>query len=322
MLATNPLLMETADKPSLENILSINAMDLETQDHILHFQLPVAVARYDVGLVVLDSITANYRAEHAADSLLALAARSSHLAKLGHLLRNLAAQDEGLAVVVANQVSDRFESFYPSRTPSSTRVSVARPAPAGDRLSITSHLLDTPPFPSSPAPSPPAYLDDDRFDGSYYLVGTDPQRNELLSLAHQQRFFTGWGDDDHDDHDHNGDGLGLARPSLPGRVSVRLSSAPKTPALGFVWSTQIACRIALKKEESQIIEPVPCLPQPTVESQDAKETRKESTPEPILVDTHIRRTMKVAVAPWTAVGEVDYEIWEGGLRHKAYMVER
>ncbi len=47
-----------------------------------------------------------------------------------------------------------------------------------------------------------------------------------LLLDHQQRWFTGWGDDPYADY-------GL-----------------KTPSLGLVWSTQISARIALFKRPS------------------------------------------------------------------------
>lgn len=94
--------------PTLDNILSINAMDLESQDHILNYQLPVAITRYDVGLVVIDSITSNYRAEHTSHNVLGLSTRSGELARLGQMLRNLAVA-KNIAIVVANQVSDRFD---------------------------------------------------------------------------------------------------------------------------------------------------------------------------------------------------------------------
>lgn len=45
-----------------------------------------------------------------------------------------------------------------------------------------------------------------------------------MSLDHQQRWFTGWGDDPH------------AMQNM------------KTPSLGLVWTTQLACRIALIKK--------------------------------------------------------------------------
>jgi len=63
MLSTHPILVSANPKPSLDRIISIATPDLESQDHILRYQLPVAVRRHRIGLVVLDSVAANYRAE-------------------------------------------------------------------------------------------------------------------------------------------------------------------------------------------------------------------------------------------------------------------
>lgn len=345
--------------PSLRNILSINAMDLETQDHILNYQLPVAIARYDVGLVVIDSITSNYRAEHTSNNMLALSTRSTELAKLGQLLRNLAAK-ENIAIVVANQVSDRFEPVeaiggdsalrpgFPSVFNQSAAVAArespnASPLPR-DRMENADALAPS----SSPASSSPyPGQEDDQFDGSYLI--SNPARSSILSLLHQERFFTGWGD------------------------GSQLDTSLKTPALGFFWSTQIACRIALKKEDDRlVIAPIDSQPpmstplnqvdnpdqsivenppgaKPVVSSAreihkgrmnaEAKEVggngnpkvstdkvappKAQSAPEP---PEHItKRIMKLVFAPWTAgldessevngrKDEVKFEIWKGGLR--------
>ncbi|OJK04844.1 hypothetical protein ASPACDRAFT_109787 [Aspergillus aculeatus ATCC 16872] len=280
LMACHPYLSEISkdQAPSLERVLSINAMDLESQDHILNYQLPVAIKRYNVGLVVIDSITSNYRAEHSSHNLSGLSTRSGELAKLGQLLRNLAVAED-IAIVVANQVSDRIDSDRPSnlfRPGSATTYSSApstqqpqqqripraesgagggalSPFPHDSRAAETSNVDLTPmnhhhgnvmlapssqpPFSSSPFP----LADDDpqqqqqqqqQFDGSY-LIG-NPVRNEILSLVHQQRFFTGWGDTPQSLFPSYGPGL--------------WRSTSKTPTLGLVWSTQIACRIALKKE--------------------------------------------------------------------------
>ncbi|RHZ64304.1 putative DNA repair protein (Rad57) [Aspergillus thermomutatus] len=365
--------------PTLENILSINAMDLETQDHILNYQLPVAITRYDVGLVVIDSITSNYRAEHTSHNVLGLSTRSGELARLGQLLRNLAVA-KNIAIVVANQVSDRFDPLesnpallraaaYGNTVVSSSPVStqpqpqpttpghrdlaVASPLPAArsrppesGNAELSPHITIAPPSPSPALPSSPFVADDDQqqnqqdFDGSY-VIG-NPVRNELLSLVHQQRFFTGWGDTPQ----------AAATPS-----PYYLSRQPthKTPALGFVWSSQIACRIALKKEEipttlDPAFEPkstdhLSPASQPhggTKPASDGKEHRIDHhVPEihsdipPTAPDTipprTLRRTMKLVFAPWTAgtvtttvdkdgdpavflQDEVEYTIWKGGLK--------
>ncbi|KAB8342799.1 hypothetical protein FH972_022397 [Carpinus fangiana] len=187
--STHPILasLPPAEKPSLAKVLSISVPDLEAQEHILRYQLPVAIQRHNVGLVVIDSMTANYRAEvergggkntssRAGPS--AMAARATSLQATGHLLRSLARR-HNLAVVVANQVADRFERPQ-------------HPDLAVDGL-------------------PPGSMHSD--DG----YPSDP----ALTLDHQQRFFTGWGD----------------TPYAYGGL--------KTPSLGLVWANQLDCRIAL-----------------------------------------------------------------------------
>lgn len=348
-------------------------MDLETQDHILNYQLPVAIKRYNVGLVVIDSITSNYRAEHTAHDISGLSTRSGELAKLGQMLRNLAASED-VAIVVANQVSDRFEGEAPlnfprmpqDRTPMSSpasqqqreyrpgagRESAASPLPRmrtsePGNVELNQQSLAVPQStPNLPSSSPlPTQEDPQQFDGSY-LVG-NPARNEILSLQHQQRFFTGWGDSLQP----------LDQSIYPGFQR----SAPKTPTLGLVWVTQIACRIALKKYfRPASIDPVaeansavptvdraPSKEQETTEEEfpssvasspgestghpensPARETAKSqltsSAPPPSQhTEQSIQRTMKLAFSPWAGgsvpgksefQNEVEFEIWRGGIR--------
>ncbi|EPS25714.1 hypothetical protein PDE_00648 [Penicillium oxalicum 114-2] len=344
ILECHPVLSKLpADQmPSLENILAINAMDLETQDHILQYQLPVAIANYNIGLVIIDSVTSNYRAELSSNNILAISTRSSELAKLGQMLRNLAAR-ENIAVVVANQVSDRFEPVEgigadPAQRPglSSTlsQSVVAReawaPSPVkrtrSDNLDRLSQSSQGPPSSSQVISSSPYHApDDEKFDGSYIIE--NPARSSILSLVHQERFFTGWGD------------------------GASVESNPKTPALGYFWSTQVACRIALKKEERRSMSAVSgsldssTLPSTPVEKealgyhhgrQDVTEQQPRSIPSvenansaeptsssrdpdpvrpsppfkpsssqqvlmpPPAMEYTTRRTMKLVFAPWTA----------------------
>lgn len=336
LLESHPVLSSLPQEqaPSLEAILSISAMDLETQDHILNFQLPVAIERYDIGLVIIDSITSNYRAE-LSNNLTSLAKRARQLAKTGHFLRNLAIK-ENIAIVLANQVSDRFEPVggaslpqppFPSRssqTPGQGNGS-ASPYPnsrteqiaAGRRPPNSSAPRSSPAISSSPYHAP----NDKNFDGSYLIPG--PTRSPFLKLAYQERFFSGWGDGPNPD-----------------------SGSLKNPALGFVWSTKIACRIALKKEVSRaaiaradwgylpsqtkadinrdpdsIAMPAPP-PKNTVPGSQTQSFA--SSPESVT-----RRVMKLVYCPWTGgskspsrktqssrrrTDEVEFEIWKGGLR--------
>lgn len=136
--------------------------DLESQDHILRYQVPVAVKRYNVRLIVIDSIAANYRAElelrrddkvktnTATGPSGGLHERTSRLIQLGNLLRGIA-QKYNVCIVVANQVADRF---------------VVDDAQTQTQMKIS-----------------------DREDQSFPHV-----IQPIFSLEHQQRWFTGWGD--------------------------------------------------------------------------------------------------------------------------------
>lgn len=349
LLECHPVLstLPAEQAPSLQDILSINAMDLETQDHILNFHLPVAIERYNIGLVIIDSITSNYRAEHTSNSMQALAKRSTQLSKLGHLLRNLAVKED-IAIVLANQVSDRFEpekgtepaarTGFPSMSSQTADhgSGPASPFPKSRTEQLATRNSQQPPSSSPAISSSPYHAPHDKnFDGSYLIA---PRvRNSMLNVAHQERFYSGWGDG--------------AYPQ---------SGSMKNPALGFIWSTQIACRIALKKEESHaagvsmgldaypastqeisqfqnggnantyrldpdsIAMPAPYLKNRVPDSQNYQPTSgSEST---------TRRTMKLVFSPWTAgpkdtlkkgqsstrSGEVEFEIWKGGLRSTSH----
>lgn len=213
IIASNRLLnrLHPRDRPSLDNIFTAATPDLESQDHILQYQVPVLLARHNIGLLVIDSVAANFRAEferqpsHGSN----MAARSADLVRLGALLRDLARR-HNLAVVVANQVADRFSS-----TPAPSHQSpVYGLAPATQESPLASRTLPIlEPPPSSSASSVRSCLPEDK-----HLA------QAALRLDHQQRWFTGWGDDP------------FAQASL------------KTPSLGLVWSTQISCRLALLRQ--------------------------------------------------------------------------
>lgn len=260
MLAHNPLLAALpADqrRPSLDDVISTTTPDLESQEHILTYQVPVEVARRDVGLVVLDSVAANYRAEFdrggGKGQSSSMGARGVELARLGMLLRDLA-RSHNLAVVVSNQVADRFGAGSPllaRSQPAATQnnrhaaaaAAMAQRHAQESPLAARSKNPDPPPLPPAeptssiadvlprsslsyggqegeeddeplrPAPAPPPPPDD--------FIADLP----ALTLDHQQRWFTGWGDD-------------------PRPASTRNM---KTPSLGLVWATQVGCRIALLK---------------------------------------------------------------------------
>ncbi|KAL1843622.1 hypothetical protein VTJ49DRAFT_604 [Mycothermus thermophilus] len=256
MLASNPFFksLPPRNRPSLDNVLSTVTPDLESQDHIINFQVPVEVERRRIGLIVLDSVAANYRAEfdrggpngsrHGSN----MGARAAELLKLGMHLRDLA-QRHNLAVVVSNQVSDRISGdnlalpgpslvvptptsslrrpplppgHPPRQTQESPLASRTRPPslnPDGDPNPDGPHSAADPdpdPVPAalSSAPQPPPSSTNAQPPAPFFPTH--------LLLDHQQRWFTGWGDD--------------PPPS---------SSSMKTPSLGLVWTTQLGARIVL-----------------------------------------------------------------------------
>jgi DNA repair protein RAD57 len=166
--------LPAGEKPSLTRVLAIPVQDLESQDHILAFQLPNAIRQYNVGLVVLDSVAANYRAEHGSAVPRDLANRAAQLAKLGRLLRDLA-RENNIAVVVANQVSDRFEEL---------------------KVNMEQHqLCSSSPLRSS-SPAPPSAQDAPHSSARNANANANASTQESpFTLDFQQRFFTGWGDE-------------------------------------------------------------------------------------------------------------------------------
>ncbi|OBS27031.1 hypothetical protein FPOA_00972 [Fusarium poae] len=213
MLKSNPIIQQYDEgvRPSLDAIHSTVTPDLETQDHILNFQVPVLLSRHRIGLIILDSVAANYRAEferqgsHGSN----MAARSAELVRLGALLRDLARR-HNIAVVVANQVADRFSSDSALRHIPPRSSGAVYESPLASRSMPPPSSINLPSTPSSSLPFGPQDPD-------------GPPPPPALMLDHQQRWFTGWGDDPH------------------------ASYSLKTPSLGLVWSTQIACRVALFK---------------------------------------------------------------------------
>lgn len=146
---------------------------------------------------MLDSVAANFRAEHETRTAAGLADRATELAKLGSMLRRIAVENQ-LAIVVVNQVSDRIDDTLMKDTMS--------------RLRSSSPVVSSSPIPhKSPMPA-----------------AISARRAEILSLDHQQRFFTGWGDQ-------------------PGARHEEL----KNPTLGLAWANQISARIVLKMESER-----------------------------------------------------------------------
>ncbi|EZF30569.1 hypothetical protein H109_00839 [Trichophyton interdigitale MR816] len=229
-------------RPSLDNIYSVTTVDLESQDHIINYQIPVAISRYNIGIIIIDSITANYRAESSTESVSGLLERSGQLKKLGHFLRTLAVTNN-IAVVVANQISDGFESSLHDPFPEESRDCSGSPLEAASPSAVPSFVPASQPYqqpksaenhlPRGPsANSPQVNLGTCEQEEDRCNI---PGFNLLLSLDYQQQFFTGWAQTPH---------------SYSSGGPVGMYKGFKVPALGLIWTNQIGCRIVLKSESS------------------------------------------------------------------------
>ena len=287
MLAANPLFqrLPLSERPSLDSITSTVTPDLESQDHILTFQVPVEVERRNIGLIVLDSVAANYRAEFERASGAAsrqgfnMGARTAELLKLGMHLRDLA-QRHNLAVVVANQVADRFAPTTNLTTTFTTPASSLHYHPSNNNH----QQQQDSPLATRSRPS------------NKQQPSTD-QHHPSLTLDHQQRWFTGWGDT-----------------PFP-------SQSLKTPSLGLVWTIQIATRIALFRwREPLMIMPTTSGSGGLVRDGDEGLGGSGSSSGFGLGSSSSggvagwQRRMKVVFAPHVGEGEVGFEVWMGGLR--------
>lgn len=292
--ASSPSSDQTGPPPSLDNIISAATPDLESQDHILSFQVPVEVERRNVGLVVLDSVAANYRAEFERGSGAGgggsnMAARSADLVRLGSLLRDLARR-HNLAVVVSNQVADRFSAARSPDPPgpwtttamaAATQDSNSNSSPLASRSRAAAEPLQ---IPSSSSLAEPGFPRSSMPDHHH---NQQPPAPAVLLLDHQQRWFSGWGDDT------AADGAQL-----------------KTPSLGLVWSTQVAARVALVKR--------PAYGGGRRARYRVGEEGEGEGGVPVLRSW--RRWMKVVFAPHVGgtgpgvEGAVEFEVTAGGLR--------
>ncbi|GAB7340741.1 hypothetical protein MBLNU457_7119t1 [Dothideomycetes sp. NU457] len=221
-------------RPSLDQIQSTKVGDLEAQEHIIQYQVPVAVERGNVGLIVLDSVAANFRAEFdrgsgdgKKKSAEAFAERSRQLTRLGALLREIA-ETHNVAVVVANQVQDRFAAVANLQEHASQPASQAlsHRSDSGNSKAASTQSRDR----DRAAPQNDiafAIQVAEGEEGLPALSTFDP-----LSFDHQQRFFTGWGD----------------QPSVFPFSHAYHATHPKTPSLGLPWTNQLSARVVLLKE--------------------------------------------------------------------------
>ena len=118
--------------------------------------------------------------------------------------------------------------------------------------------------------------------------------DQYLSLDHQQRFFTGWGD---------------------GRYSVGRNI--KTPSLGLVWSNQLACRIALTREAVFVKSDLGTKREDDLAVETGQLGQALSSVE--WTPRGWKRYMRIVFSSWAppvSEGEngIEFEIWSGGVR--------
>ncbi|KAK5045023.1 hypothetical protein LTR84_010171 [Exophiala bonariae] len=200
--------LSPSERPSMDRVHTTTTNSLETQENILRYQLPIAVRRYDVGLIVLDSVAANFRAEHGNYTPAALRERASELRQLGKMLRQVAVQSNAV-VIVTNQVSDRFDHASAKSTSFLLR-------------SQSSAISSSPAVPGSEA------------------AAVSQLRTETQSLVHQQRFFTGWGGrNDTSNESLKNPALGLTWANqISARVALKLESERQSYTGGNIWKDQ------------------------------------------------------------------------------------
>lgn len=195
-----------AIRPTLDRVFTMSTCNFDLQESIVNFKLPYLVQENNIGLVVLDSVAANFRTQFPGVTPAVLSDRARALIKLGKVLRQIAYK-HNVAVVITNQVSDRFDNARID--PDKFRFASSAPPSSATTMpgSQVQHVQ------TSMGPPPPRST----------LTMSQAERDEVMRLDYQQCFFTGWGDD----------------PNKP-------FEALKTPALGLIWANQIDARVVLK----------------------------------------------------------------------------
>ena len=268
LLAHHPRLtgLDASERPSLDGVRSITVPDIESQDHILQYQLPVSVRRHGVGLVVIDSVAANYRAEfdRRRGESVSMARRANDLMRLGALLRDVA-RIENVAVVVANQVADRISSDDPVVAAAAAAAAAGATGGMGMGWSTPESSL------SLKENMQPGAGQDQVFPA------------DVLGLDHQQRWFTGWGDEQ-----QAPDKAGFGMSPIAAEHLQNL----KTPSLGHAWTLQLSARIALVKEERRQAHPSTSVARADAEAGAEAETVQRNE------TAQWRRRLKVVFCPW------------------------
>lgn len=178
MLKSNPEYQNLSDeaRPSLNRVFTMSTHNFDHQENIILYKLPSLVESNNIGLVVIDSVAANFRTQFPGAAPTVLTRRALALARLGNILRQIANKFD-IAVVVTNQVGDRFDDarIDPDRfrTSSATPTSSATTIP-GSQSKPTQTSMGPPPRPN--------------------LTTSRAEKEEIMRLDYQQCFFTGWGE--------------------------------------------------------------------------------------------------------------------------------
>lgn len=208
ILTSNPEYQDLPDeaRPNLNRVFTMSTHNFDHQENIILYKLPFLVESNNIGLVVIDSIAANFRTQFSGAAPAVLTRRALALARLGNVLRQIANKFD-VAVIVTNQVGDRFDDarIDPNkfRSTSATPTSSATTTPASQAKQTQTSMGP-----------PPARRT---------LTMSRAEKNEVMRLDYQQCFFTGWGEE----YD-------------------KLFESLKTPTLGLSWANQINARIVLK----------------------------------------------------------------------------
>ncbi|KAF3911988.1 hypothetical protein AA313_de0206747 [Arthrobotrys entomopaga] len=299
---------------SMDRIQTAMCQYLDTLDHIVKYQLPVAIERFGVGLVIVDSIAANFRVEDDDTSgdgefgvsgnttaatattptpkksssrggkVRRLARRAGDIVRLGTCLKEMAVK-YNIAVVVANQVSDLFEPQFRREYNTTTNITAN---------TVSSSVVSTPTPTQNQGQQQYSTQTQTQTQGSnsgsqqditqIYSLPTD---DLMMTYDYQAKWFTGWGD-----------GMDDVKDETLLAAMMRM----KTPMLGMSWTNILDGRVALLKGSTRRLEGL------TVGAVDGGEAWEERT----------RRWMKVVFSPWAESAVLlEYEIWEGGVRSLA-----
>ncbi|KAI9106055.1 Rad51-domain-containing protein [Phlyctochytrium arcticum] len=87
------------------NVHIVHVRDYITQEHILNYHLFTPLKAHNVKLIIIDSITANFRGNE--DGTLNMSTRTNSICGIGYSLKRIAAEYDA-AVVCVNQVTDAF----------------------------------------------------------------------------------------------------------------------------------------------------------------------------------------------------------------------